>query len=164
MTEAAFFGKIRSSLRSAFRYWIPAKQALDRASRPYKGPNKRLKKEFQCAICKNWFKRADVEIDHIVGCGSLKDWNDLIPFIQRLTPENTDAFQVLCRVDHLTKTKNDNKERENAGNRSIPNKKHTKQQPLRRKLSNSIQEKTDATLVIPKEEQAPLSSPTADCE
>jgi len=32
-------------------------KALENASRAYTGPNKRQKKEYQCAKCKEWFLR-----------------------------------------------------------------------------------------------------------
>jgi hypothetical protein len=65
MTESQYFSKIRSVLRSGFRYWKPMQLALEAASRPSQSTNKRIKKEYQCAKCKKWYKRADVEIDHI---------------------------------------------------------------------------------------------------
>jgi hypothetical protein len=65
MTESQYFSKIRSMLRSGFRYWKPMQLALEAASRPSQSTNKRIKKEYQCAKCKKWYKRADVEIDHI---------------------------------------------------------------------------------------------------
>src|SRR4051812_13859671 len=87
MTEAQFFARIRSALRQAFRYWKPATQALEAVSRPYKGPNKRQKKEYQCNHCKGWFLRRNVEIDHVIECGKLSCYEDVIVFIQRLTRE-----------------------------------------------------------------------------
>jgi hypothetical protein len=104
MTESQYFSKIRSILRSGFRYWKPMQTALQKASRPSQSSNKRLKTEYQCAACKKWFKRADVQIDHIEECGSLSKYEDIVPFIQRLTPENVSAFQILCKHDHKIKT------------------------------------------------------------
>lgn len=104
MTKSQFFGKIRSSLRNAFRYWKPAQMALQLASRPSQSENKRLKKEFQCAKCKKWFKRSDVEIDHIIECGSLSCYEDIVPFLKRLAPEDIKAYQILCKEDHKLKT------------------------------------------------------------
>lgn len=104
LTESAYFSKIRSTLRSGFRWWKPMALALEKASRPYKGPNKRLKKEYQCNHCKDWKPRKEVEIDHIVECGSLKTLDDIIPFIIKLTPESPDAFQILCKPCHRVKT------------------------------------------------------------
>lgn len=105
MTEAQYFGKLRSSLRRSFRWWIPMKQALDAAKRTSENKtNKRLKFEYQCAKCGNWFPRSGVEIDHIEPCGSLLSLTDLVEFVEKLTPENPDAYQVLCKDDHKQKT------------------------------------------------------------
>jgi hypothetical protein len=104
MTEAQFFGRIRALLRNGFRYWKPMQLALKAASRPSQNANKRLRNEYMCNACKNWFPRANVEIDHIIECGSLKTYQDIVPFIQRLTPENINAFQILCKPCHMAKT------------------------------------------------------------
>ena len=104
MTESQYFSKIRSILRSGFRYWKPMQLALEAVSRPSQSLNKRIKKEYQCAKCKKWYKRADVEIDHKVECGSLTNYEDIVPFIQRLTKENVDAYQILCKPCHKLKT------------------------------------------------------------
>lgn len=105
LTESQYWGKIRSALRNAFRYWKPMTLALEKASRPSKSANKRIKKEYQCAECKEWFKRADVQIDHIIPCGSLRNFNDIPAFIENLTIENPKAYQILCKPHHLIKTK-----------------------------------------------------------
>ena len=105
-SESEYFSRIRSALRRAFRFWIPMQLALEKASRPSQSENKRLKKEFQCAKCKKWRKRTDVQIDHIEECGSLNTYEDIIPFLQRLTKEDTDAYQILCKdTCHKQKTK-----------------------------------------------------------
>ena len=106
MTESQFFSKIRSSLRQSFRYWKPMQNALELASRPSQSLNKRLKKEYQCAKCKNWFKRDDVQIDHIEECGSLNKYEDIVPFIIKLTKENPKDYQILCKAHHKEKTNN----------------------------------------------------------
>ena len=104
MTESQYFSKIRSILRSGFRYWKPMQLALEAASRPSQSLNKRIKKEYHCNHCKKWYKRADVEIDHKIECGSLSTYEDIVPFIQRLTKENIDAYQILCKPCHKLKT------------------------------------------------------------
>ena len=106
-TEAEYFSRIRSALRRVFRYYKPMYRALELASRPSQSANKKLKKEYQCAHCKKWFKRADVEIDHIIGAGSLRSYEDIVPFIKRLTTEIVEHYQVLCKKDHKLKTKKD---------------------------------------------------------
>jgi 5-methylcytosine-specific restriction endonuclease McrA len=98
-------------LRSAFRYWLPALDALNAAKFPYKGSNKRQKWEFKCAECKKMFKRTEVEIDHKIPVGSLKCDEDLIEWLHRLTPESSDAYQVVCKECHREKTNRERKDR-----------------------------------------------------
>lgn len=106
MTESQYFSKVRSALRNSFRYWKPMQIALEKASRPSQSFNKRLKKEYQCAHCFLWYKRDDVEIDHIEECGSLRCYEDIAPFIQRLTKEDPKSYQILCKPCHRVKTEN----------------------------------------------------------
>jgi len=103
-TKSMFFGKIRQVLRNGFRYYKPIQQALLDARRPSESDNKKLKWEFQCAHCLKWFDRKSVEIDHKIECGSLKDWEDVVPFIQKLTAEDPKMYQVLCKKCHKVKT------------------------------------------------------------
>ena len=104
-TEARFFGFIRSALRRASSRWPPAcKEVFEAARRPYKGRNKRQKWEFQCASCKKWKMRKDVQADHIVPCGTLRSFDDLPAFCTNLFCE-VDGLQVLCKTCHNVKTK-----------------------------------------------------------
>jgi len=81
------------------------------ARRPYVDENNRQKWEYLCEACKHWFKGDEVQADHITPCGSLKSLDDLPGWLERLTPEGTDAFQVLCRDCHKAKTKGERDER-----------------------------------------------------
>jgi len=101
-TESAYWGSVRSGLRRAFRYWKPITAAKLEARRTYTGSNKRQKWEYQCAVCNQWFKGSDTQVDHIIPCGSLKSSEDLAGFLERLTPES--GFQVLCKPCHKIKT------------------------------------------------------------
>lgn len=103
-SEAKFFGFLRSALRSASSRWPPKYECLNAASRPYVGPDKRRKKERLCAICKGWFSTTQTVADHIVPAGTLRTWEDLVPFVQRLFV-GVDGFQCLCNECHATKTK-----------------------------------------------------------
>ena len=50
MTVRRFFQFLRSNLRQASRKWAPiARLAVQKARRPYEGPNKRQKWEVRCA-------------------------------------------------------------------------------------------------------------------
>ena len=110
-TEAQYFQKIRNGLRNAFRFWVPMMSALKKASRPSQSPNKRLKTEYQCAECLNWFPRTGVQIDHKIPCGELNKYEDIVPFIKNLTQEDASSYQVLCKKDHKTKTELERTER-----------------------------------------------------
>lgn len=82
-------------------------QAKIDSRRKNQSDNKRLKWEFQCNSCKEWFPDKETQVDHIVPVGSLRCSEDLAGFVERLTPE--DGFQILCIPCHQQKT---NKERE----------------------------------------------------
>ena len=87
MTEAAFFGWIRSLLRNRYmRGWKPHNEAAKDNRRPitYKS---RSRWEYQCADCGDWFLRKEIDIDHIIPCGTLKSFDDLAVFCNRLFVE-----------------------------------------------------------------------------
>lgn len=103
-SEAKYWGTLRSALRRAFRYWKPITDCLQEARRPVSGKGNQ-KWEYQCNHCDEWFKRTEVEVDHIVPCGSLTCEEDVVPFLKRLTTET--GFQVLCKPCHKVKTLNE---------------------------------------------------------
>jgi 5-methylcytosine-specific restriction endonuclease McrA len=103
MTESAFWSFIRSTLRQKSRWWKPITQCKMESRRPYKGPLKRQKFEYQCNSCKKWFPEKKINVDHIVGAGSLNCAADLPGFVDRLFCEQ-DNLQVLCEVCHNEKT------------------------------------------------------------
>jgi hypothetical protein len=53
--------------------------------------------------------RKDIQIDHKLACGSLRCVEDIGPFLERLTAEQPEAYQVLCTNCHKTKTQNERK-------------------------------------------------------
>lgn len=106
LTEAGYWQFIRSALREKSRRWWPIFETLKQARRPSKSRNKRLKWEFQCAKCHGWFAQKEVSVDHILPCGRLSSYEDLAGFVKRLFCEK-DGLQVLCRICHDRKTKED---------------------------------------------------------
>jgi 5-methylcytosine-specific restriction endonuclease McrA len=106
MTESAFWSFIRSALRQKSRWWKPITQTKMKSRRPYKGPNKRQKFEYQCVHCEKWFPEKKINVDHIHPAGSLNCANDLPGFVERLFCES-DNLQVLCEKCHNTKTQNE---------------------------------------------------------
>ena len=108
MSESAFWGFIRSALRQKSRWWKPIGLCKQKSRRPYKGPNKRQKFEYQCNSCKQWFPEKKINVDHIVPAGSLNSAADLPGFVERLFCE-IDNLQVLCESCHNKKTANEKK-------------------------------------------------------
>lgn len=104
MTESAFWSFIRSALRQKSRWWKPITECKMKARRAYKGPLKRQKFEYQCNSCKDWFPEKKINVDHIIGAGSLNCSADLPGFVERLFCEQ-DNLQVLCTECHDKKTK-----------------------------------------------------------
>ena len=98
-TEAAFWNFIRSGLRQTSRRWPPRYDALKDARVPYEGKDKRRKWVFICSKCHNGFKSTEVQVDHIVPCGKLKNWNDMAVFAEKLFCEK-DGLRVLCKGCH----------------------------------------------------------------
>ena len=107
-TNAKFWAFMRSGLRSKWSRWPPKWEVLQAASRPYKGPDKRKKKEYQCASCKDWFSQKDVSVDHIIPAGALSSWEDLADFCRRLFV-GVQKLQVLCSTCHNKKSIQDRK-------------------------------------------------------
>jgi hypothetical protein len=95
-TEAQFWAFLRSHLRAMSMFWPPAHEVLKKGRRPYKGPDKRRKWEYQCENCQQWFPEKQIERDHIVPCGSLKCYEDIPGFVERLLCE-VDGYRLLCK-------------------------------------------------------------------
>ena len=109
MTESAFRTKLQSVLRNV-RWWKPVTAALKLAERKSKSDNKRLKYEYKCSMCLQFFPRKEVQIDHIIPVvdkEGFKDWNT---YIDRLFTE-VDNYQVLCLNCHQIKSQSENQER-----------------------------------------------------
>jgi len=102
---------IVSALRTGARRWPPKYICLQNAFTEQKINPKsgRLAKHYHCASCHEEFTSKDVEVDHIspvvsVGDGFI-DWN---VFIERLFC-SIENLQVLCKVCHKKKTKEERK-------------------------------------------------------
>ena len=102
-TTARYFSFIRSCLRRAWSRYPVRFQVLNEAKRKYEGADKRTKWEYNCADCKGWFKTKEVEVDHINSAGSLKCYEDLAGFCERLFCE-ADNLRVLCKPCHKIRT------------------------------------------------------------
>jgi hypothetical protein len=101
-TTARFFSFLRSALRSAYNRYPPKFGVLAAAKRP--AQVKRLKWEFQCASCKQWFPQKEVQVDHKEPAGKLQSFEDLPVFAKRLFVGPA-GLQVLCSGCHGKKTR-----------------------------------------------------------
>lgn len=104
LTEAGYWGFIRSGLRAKFVRWWPRFAVLRDARRKSQSANKRLSWEFQCSHCQGWYAQKQVEVNHKIPCGTLKSYNDLPRFVERLFCEK-DGLEVVCKPCHLEFTK-----------------------------------------------------------
>lgn len=99
-TEARYWGFIRSALRHAFTKWGPKHAAKREAKVAYN--------KYNCAACSGVFPSKEVEVDHIVPAGSLRTYDDLPGFVERMFCE-AEGFQVLCKTCHQAKTNEERK-------------------------------------------------------
>ena len=114
-TEARFWGFIRSGLRQmASRYPVKFEvlKAAQRGTAPIGAPytgngpkqgTKRMVKAYECNECKQLFKQKDVQVDHIIPAGSLKSFDDVEYFMERLFC-GEEGMQILCTDCHNIKT------------------------------------------------------------
>lgn len=100
-TKSRYFGFIRSALRSAFNRYPVKFKAKKAAEKTVTGMKHRF--EYKCAACKKWFRGTEVEVDHKIPAGSLKEYTDLGEFCRKLFCE-LDDLQVLCKKCHKEKT------------------------------------------------------------
>lgn len=103
-TTARFFSFIRSGLRQLWSRWPPKYKVLAEARRKSQSENKRLKWEFLCASCGFYFPQKEVQVDHLEDAGTLRSFEDLPGFAQRLFV-GEDKLQVLCQSCHKRITK-----------------------------------------------------------
>jgi len=99
LTNAAFFGMLRSALRNKSRFFITIKNCRNRARVPYKGPNKRRKWLYKCEMCSELFDSKQVNIHHKIDCGTLRSFDDLPGFTKRLFCDSIDLMTI-CNDCH----------------------------------------------------------------
>jgi len=99
MTEAGFFQWLRQVLRKSSLYWKPISQVRKDAQVTYKGDNKRRKYSYICSDCKKEYPATEINVHHKIECGSLKSFDDLSGFVERLFVEK-EGLVVLCKKCH----------------------------------------------------------------
>lgn len=102
MSDADPFMWIKRHIERISFKWPPRSEALKLASRPSRLTDKRVKYERQCAHCKQWFKTADIQLDHIVPKGRYSKETYFVWLDRLLCPAT--GFQVLCIPCHKKKS------------------------------------------------------------
>ena len=99
-TTSKFFSFIRSAIRNKFTRWPPKYEVLNAAkSCVPKDRGGRQKFEYKCSICEGKFAQKNVEVDHIIPCGSLKSFEDLSGFAERMFC-SAEHLRVVCKPCH----------------------------------------------------------------
>ena len=109
-STAKFWAFVRSGLRAKWTRWPPKYAIMASGKRAYTGTNKRQKFEYHCQGCDGWFPQKEIQCDHIVPTGTLKCFEDLPAFCERLFV-GVDKLQRLCTTCHAAKTATERKER-----------------------------------------------------
>ena len=99
MTEAAFFQWLRQILRKSSIHWKPIAQARKDAQVVYRGTNKRRRFSYVCSVCRKEFAGTDIRVHHKSECGTLKSFDDLPLFCERLFCEK-EGLAVVCNSCH----------------------------------------------------------------
>ena len=112
-TQSQHMGKLRSALRNLSRWWKPFAMALKAASVTHHiGRRKRVL--YLCAECDKLFDRKQVEVNHKLPLGSLKTYEDLPGFCERLFVEDLSLLEVLCKECHKEETAMQREQRNSA--------------------------------------------------
>lgn len=112
-TESQHLGKIRAGLRNISRWWKPFQVALRMAGEKW-NVGGRIKTMYKCEGCKRLLDRKSVEVNHKIPVGSLKCYEDLPGFCERLFVEDVSLLEVLCKDCHKEETAIQRKQRNSA--------------------------------------------------
>jgi hypothetical protein len=104
-TKSAFFTWMRGNLRRALWERYPPKIQFKNSMcktppADYKG---KAKSGTECSLTGEWTPKSYLEVDHIIGQASLKDWEDVTAFIKHLCT-NTDNMQLVGKDAHKIKS------------------------------------------------------------
>ena len=106
MTEAEFFSWLLSNVRRSTIRWKPRNDQLNVYRVEYKGTDKRTKWHYRCENCSGFFKRKEIEVDHIIPCGGISCFEDIEGWYRRAFVEK-EGFRVLCKECHNRRTQQD---------------------------------------------------------
>ena len=104
-TKAEFFTWLRSGLRKSVWQFYPPKLEYknEQCTKPPEGYTGRAKTGAICALTGEWTGKSKLEVDHLVGNASLRDWEDVLPFILHLCCEKSN-MQLVDKEAHRIKS------------------------------------------------------------
>lgn len=104
-TKSSFFTWLRGNLRRAVWEKYPVKLEFKNefCKPPPEGMETRAKSGEYCALSGVWVGKSKAEIDHIEGNVSLKEWEDLTPFVKHLCARK-DQLQYVEKEAHKVKS------------------------------------------------------------
>lgn len=88
-----------SALRRVSLYWKPRNEAFKNA-RVARGL-------YKCASCNKTFSRKEVVADHKNPAVAIKGFETWAEYVKRMLPK-AEGFQVLCKLDHDRKSREEN--------------------------------------------------------
>jgi len=104
-TKSAFFTWMRGNLRRALWEKYPPKIQFKNSlcKKPPEGYTGRAKTGAPCALTGVWTGKSKLQVDHIIGNASLREWDDVIDFITHLVTSQ-DNMQLVEKEAHKVKS------------------------------------------------------------
>lgn len=104
-TKAKFFAWLRGCFRKAIWMRYPGKVIFKNkiCGPPPTGYQGKAKSGAFCALSGEWVGKSLLEIDHIKGEASLRDWSDVESFVRHLCATESN-LQAVSKEAHRTKT------------------------------------------------------------
>ena len=114
-TQAKFKSFLKSGLRTLSTKWPPAHKILKQNRRASQREDKRIKWEYQCNHCKQWFLQKEIERNHIIPVGGFSQdfskWPEEFGKIAERMFVGVDGYDLLCKECHAKLTEQQNQER-----------------------------------------------------
>lgn len=102
-TKSQYFSWVRGQIRRGLWSRNPIKNYIKRRATKPAPLGSRAKKVITCEFCNKDHAQSKIEVDHIIPAGSLKDWDDVGPFMQRML-HPSGGYRLLCKPCHKTHT------------------------------------------------------------
>ena len=101
-SKSAYFTWLRGLLRRGWNKSPVKIEFLKKHRYKIKNPSKGKKEIWggRCNICKNEFPMKNLQVDHVIEAGSLKDFSDIEGFVTRLLACGEEDLQLACKGCH----------------------------------------------------------------